>query len=91
MPQARLKPAPEPQSAGFSVSRYGADTPFFYEDYPGIFQLMKTNCRKKPLTFGEFIACVYADWGRRKARGIVRLAIKAHLIEFRGQQRFVIS
>jgi hypothetical protein len=40
---------------------------------------------------GEFIASVYDAYGKRKARGIVRLAIKAHLIEFRGQQRFVIS
>ncbi len=43
------------------------------------------------MTFGEFIACVYDDCGKRKARGFVRLAIKAHLIEFHGQQRFVIS
>ena len=54
-------------------------------------QTMKSNCRKKSLTFGEFIACVYDGCGKRKARGIVRLAFKAHLIEFRGQQRFVIS
>ncbi|MGA2028818.1 MAG: hypothetical protein ABSG87_01930 [Verrucomicrobiota bacterium] len=51
---------------------------------------MKSNCRKKSLTFGEFIARVYDVWGERKARGIVLLAIKTHLIEFREQQRFVI-
>jgi hypothetical protein len=52
---------------------------------------MKTNYRKKALTFGEFIARVYEVCGQRKARGMVRLAIKAHLIEFRGQHRRVMS
>jgi len=52
---------------------------------------MKTNSRNKPLTFGEFITHVYDVWGKRKARGMVRLAIKARLIEFHGLQRFVIS
>ena len=52
---------------------------------------MKANCRKKTLTFGEFIARVYDVCGKRKAKGIVRLAIKAHLIEFRGDDRFVVS
>jgi len=55
-----------------------------------ILQTMKSNCRKKSLTFGEFIARVYDIWGEHKAGGIIRLAIKTHLIEFRGQQRFVI-
>jgi len=52
---------------------------------------MKTNCRKKHLTFGEFIMAVYDACDRQKAEGIVRLAIKARLIEFRGKQRRVIS
>ena len=52
---------------------------------------MKTSSEKKVLRIGEFIANVYDLLGKRKARGFVRLAIKAHLIEFRGQQRFVIS
>jgi hypothetical protein len=52
---------------------------------------MNTNCRKKSLTFGEFIARVYDVCGKRKARGIVRLAFKARWVEFRGQDRFVIS
>jgi hypothetical protein len=51
---------------------------------------MKTNCRKKPLTFGEFIASIYDACGREKAKGIVRLAVKARLIEFRVQQRLMI-
>ena len=52
---------------------------------------MKTNGGKKTMPFGEFVAGVYDGCGKRKARGFVRLAIKAHLIEFRGQQRFVIA
>jgi hypothetical protein len=52
---------------------------------------MKIDCRKKSLTFGEFVAQVYDIWGERKARGFVRLAVKSRLVEFRGQQRFVIS
>jgi hypothetical protein len=56
---------------------------------------MKTNHEKKALakelTLGEFINSVYDVWGKRRAKGIVRLAIKAHLIEFRGQQRFAIA
>jgi hypothetical protein len=55
-----------------------------------ILQAMKTNCRKKPLTFGEFIASVYDACGRQKAEGIVRLAVNTHLVEFRGHDRFVI-
>jgi hypothetical protein len=52
---------------------------------------MKTSYEKKVLRFGEFIANAYDLFGKRKARGFVRLAIKAHLIEFRGGQRFMIS
>jgi hypothetical protein len=52
---------------------------------------MKTHPPQKPLTFGDFVAGGYRAWGKRKANGIIRLAIKTHLIEFRGQQRFVIS
>jgi hypothetical protein len=52
---------------------------------------MKTNCRKKPLTFGDFVASSYHIWGKRRAAGIIRLAIKSHLIEFRGHQRIAIS
>jgi hypothetical protein len=51
---------------------------------------MKTNCRKRLLTFGELSATVYAACGRQKAEGIVRLAVNARLLEFRGHDRFVI-
>jgi len=51
---------------------------------------MKTNHKNKALTFGDFIMAVYRASGKRRARGIVRHAVNARLIEFRGQQRFVI-
>ena len=44
---------------------------------------MKNHRAKKYLTFGEFVERVYDVCGKRKAEGIVRIAIKAHLIEFR--------
>ena len=52
---------------------------------------MKANPAKKALTFGEFVMAVYDTWGKRRARGVVWLAIKAHLVEFRGQERIIIS
>jgi hypothetical protein len=52
---------------------------------------MKTNCGKKPLTFGGFITAAHAAWGKRRARGMVWLAVNARLVEFRGPQRFVFS
>jgi hypothetical protein len=52
---------------------------------------MKMQSKEKMLTFGEFVAGVYGVWGRRKAIGVVKLAIKTHLIEFRGTDRFVVS
>ena len=44
---------------------------------------MKTHDKKKNLTFGEFVERVYDVYGKRKAGGIVKLAIKSHLVEFR--------
>jgi len=52
---------------------------------------MKANHEKKTLTFGEFIMAAFAACGKRRARGIVWLAVNARLVEFRGQRRFVIS
>jgi hypothetical protein len=51
----------------------------------------KAPAGKKPLTFGDFVAGSYRAWGKRKAEGIIRLAVKSHLIEFCGQQRFIIA
>jgi hypothetical protein len=52
---------------------------------------MKVLDGKRPLTFGDFVAGVYHTWGKRKAKGIIQLALKANMIEFRGPERFVIS
>ena len=52
---------------------------------------MKTNQKEKALTFGEFIMAAHDAWGKRRARGIVCLAVNAHLVEFQGQRRFVFT
>jgi hypothetical protein len=52
---------------------------------------MKAHSTNKPLIFGEFVAGVYRTWGKRRAKGIVQLAVALNLIEFRGTKRFVIS
>jgi hypothetical protein len=52
---------------------------------------MKPHRKKKALTFGELIASVCDACGCQKAAGILRLAVDARLVEFRGLQRFVIS
>ena len=46
---------------------------------------------KKPLTFGDFVNGVYKTWGQQKAAGIIQLALKMNLVEFRGAHKFVIS
>jgi len=46
--------------------------------------------RNERLTFGAFVAGGYRAWGKQKARGIIHLVIKTHMIEFCGQERFVI-
>jgi hypothetical protein len=51
---------------------------------------MKANQKKKAPAFGEFIMAVYDAWGKRRASGIIWLAVSAQLVEFRGQQRVVI-
>jgi len=52
---------------------------------------VKTNGKKRALTFGDFIAASYRAWGARRAKGLVWLAVNAHLVVFRGRQRFVIA
>jgi hypothetical protein len=51
---------------------------------------MNPHSKKKPLTFGDFVAGTYRAWGKRRASGIIRLAVKLHLVEFRGQHRYEI-
>jgi hypothetical protein len=47
--------------------------------------------KKRALTFGDFIVNVYRACGKRKAAGIVRLAVNARLVAFQGHHRFVVS
>jgi hypothetical protein len=48
---------------------------------------MKPNRKKRALVFGNFIETLYGVCGNCRTRGIIRLAIDAHIIEFREQQR----
>ena len=52
---------------------------------------MKTKDTKRAMTFGDFVAGAYRAWGRRKAKGLVSLAVNARLVELRGPGRIVIS
>jgi hypothetical protein len=49
---------------------------------------IRTN---KTLTFGDFIASVYDACGRKQATGIVKLAVNARLVAFRGSLRYLVS
>jgi hypothetical protein len=51
---------------------------------------VKLGPKSKPLTFGDFVAGVYQTWGERRAKGIIQLSVKMHVVEFRGADRFVI-
>jgi len=46
---------------------------------------------KKTLTFGQFVAAVYNICGKRRARGLVQLAVNAHVVEFRSHRHFLVS
>jgi len=51
-------------------------------------QAVKANRRKrKSLTLGELIVCIYDVRGPRKAPGMVRLAMKANLIGLRSSRK----
>ena len=50
----------------------------------------RTNGKDRALTFGDFIAGAYRAWGKRRAKGLVRLAFNARLVVFREPQRFLI-
>ena len=52
---------------------------------------MKTNDTDRLVTLGDFIAGAYRAWGTRRAKGLVWLAVNAHLVVFRGPQRLVFS
>jgi hypothetical protein len=50
----------------------------------------KARSKKTPLTFGDFVAGVYQTWGKRRAKGIVQLALEVQLIKFHGPERLVV-
>jgi len=50
----------------------------------------KVHSKKKPMTFGDFVAGVYETWGKRRAKGIIHLAVKVRLVQFCGPERIVI-
>ena len=52
---------------------------------------IKPNGNKRMLRFGDFIVAAYEVRTRRRAKGLVRLAVNAQLIEFHGGQRFVVT
>jgi hypothetical protein len=51
---------------------------------------VKTDSKERVMTFGDFIAAAYRAWGKRRAKGLVWLAVNARLVEFRGPQRIEI-
>jgi hypothetical protein len=53
--------------------------------------IVKTNCKTRAMTLGDFVGMAYRAWGARRAKGLVRLALLARWVEFRGRQRFVFS
>jgi hypothetical protein len=50
---------------------------------------VETNQKTKRLTFGSLIESAYRACGKRRARGIIRLAAKARLIVFQDHGRFM--
>jgi hypothetical protein len=48
---------------------------------------MKANHKKRTLTFGDLIEAVYGVCGNRRAGGIIRLGVDAHIVVFRRQRR----
>jgi hypothetical protein len=52
---------------------------------------MKLKSKYKTMTFGDFVVGVYHTWGARKANGVIKLAIKMHVIKFCGAEVLVIA
>jgi hypothetical protein len=48
---------------------------------------MKANHKKRALTFGNLIETGYSVCGNRRAGGIIRLGVDAHIVVFREQRR----
>jgi hypothetical protein len=52
---------------------------------------MKNKQKRKNLTFGELIMGAYKIWGKGRAEKMLRLAINAKLVVFRGRQVLITS
>jgi hypothetical protein len=52
---------------------------------------MKSKNMEKELTFGDLIAKFYHAFGKRRGQGFLRLALKVHFVEFRGDIRYVLT
>ncbi len=52
---------------------------------------MKHLQTKKTIRLGDLIAAVYEACGRQKARGILRLALDAHVVTFRSRHPYQLS
>jgi hypothetical protein len=52
---------------------------------------MDANQKKKPTTLGELIESSYRACGKRRAKGIIRLAVKARLIVLQERGRLTTS
>jgi hypothetical protein len=49
------------------------------------------NGKNRVLTLGDLVAAAYRTWGKRRAKGLVRLAVNSRLVVFQGQQRILIT
>jgi hypothetical protein len=47
------------------------------------------NGKERVLKFGDFVAGAYRAWGKRRAKGLLRLAIHTGLVQFRGREHLV--
>ncbi len=53
---------------------------------------MKPNSLGQRLTFGDLIENVYSAYGKRRAKGILGLLLKAHVVGFPGRHhRYILS
>ena len=52
---------------------------------------MNTIRKKKALTFADLIESGYRACGKRRARGIIRLAAKVHLLVFQKYRALPVS
>jgi hypothetical protein len=92
--KATISNCPDFQTLPQGVKKMLLVSEAHFSDEPGALRHGQSQPLKpdpRPLTFGDFVTGVYRTWGKRKAKGIVQLAIKMNVVEFRGSERFVFS